>query len=94
MDNVTSRERKAQTAVAEFEDFFKSSLHDLCLLNVGESAGIIDNYLSDHFGSLVGVDIDELAIAYQLELVSPPDDDLSFFMVFFQGYGHNLVTRY
>ncbi|MGD0275855.1 MAG: class I SAM-dependent methyltransferase [Syntrophales bacterium] len=64
MYDVSNRERKAQTMVTVFEDFFKSSLHDLCLLNVGGSAGIIDNYLSDHFGSVVGVDIDEPAIAH------------------------------
>lgn len=59
-----SRERKAQTMVAVLEDFLMQSLRDLRLLNVGGSAGIIDNYLAGHFGSVVGMDIDEPAITH------------------------------
>jgi len=36
----------------------------LSVLNVGGSAGIIDEYLSRYFGRVVGIDIDEQAIAY------------------------------
>jgi ubiquinone/menaquinone biosynthesis C-methylase UbiE len=34
------------------------------LLNVGGSAGIIDNYLANHFRTVVGIDIDEPAIRH------------------------------
>jgi ubiquinone/menaquinone biosynthesis C-methylase UbiE len=62
--DVQSRERKAQTMIIVLSDFLKKPLRDLRLLNVGGSAGIIDNYLAGHFGSVVGVDIDEPAITY------------------------------
>lgn len=64
MYDVSGRERKAKTMVAVLEDYIQAPLNDLCLLNVGGSAGIIDNYLADYFRSVVGVDIDEPAIEY------------------------------
>ena len=56
------RERKARTMVAVLEDYFESPISALSLLNVGGSAGVIDNYLADYFRSIVSVDIDEPAI--------------------------------
>jgi ubiquinone/menaquinone biosynthesis C-methylase UbiE len=62
--DVKNRERKARTTVAVLEDYLSRPLKECNLLNVGGSAGIIDNYLSDHFSSVTGIDIDEHAIAH------------------------------
>jgi len=62
--NTEGRERKARTTVAVLEDYLSKPLKDCTLLNVGGSAGIIDNYLSDYFKSVTGIDIDEHAIAH------------------------------
>ena len=62
--NVEGRERKARTTVAILEDYLSAPLEKYNLLNVGGSAGIIDNYLSNHFSSVTGIDIDEHAIAH------------------------------
>lgn len=50
--------------VAVLENYLSRPLKDCNLLNVGGSAGIIDNYLADFFGSVTGIDIDEHAIAH------------------------------
>jgi len=59
-----SRERKAATMLAVFEDYFDKNLSTLNLLNVGGSAGIIDNYLAKYFEHVTSIDIDEGAIAH------------------------------
>ncbi|MDH5525239.1 MAG: class I SAM-dependent methyltransferase [Desulfobulbaceae bacterium] len=64
MYDVVGRERKAKTMVAVLTDYFQSPLNELTLLNVGSSTGLIDNYLSNHFQSIVGVDIDDPAIEH------------------------------
>lgn len=61
---VENRERKARTMVAVLEDFLPGPLGQCDLLNVGGSAGVIDNYLARHFASVIGVDIDEPAIRH------------------------------
>jgi ubiquinone/menaquinone biosynthesis C-methylase UbiE len=62
--NIEGRARKARTTVAVLEDYLSRPPGDCDLLNVGGSAGIIDNYLAEHFNSVTGIDIDEHAIAY------------------------------
>jgi ubiquinone/menaquinone biosynthesis C-methylase UbiE len=62
--DVAGRESKARTIVAVLEDYLPYTLRKYDLLNVGGSTGIIDNYLSEHFNSVVGVDIDEPAILH------------------------------
>lgn len=64
MFETATRERKARTMVAVMKDCLPAPLEHYALLNVGGSAGIIDNYLARHFGHVVGIDIDEPAIAY------------------------------
>jgi ubiquinone/menaquinone biosynthesis C-methylase UbiE len=64
MHDVRGRERKAQTMVAVLTDYFGGALNTLNLLNVGGSTGIIDDLLADHFGSVVGIDIDAKAIEH------------------------------
>lgn len=62
MYDTRARERKAQTMIAVLSNHFGPRLNELSLLNIGGSAGIIDNYLADYFASVVGVDIDAPAI--------------------------------
>lgn len=64
MFNTERRQKKARTMVCVLQDYLQKPLHDLSLLNVGGSAGIIDEFLSKYFKSVVGVDIDQQAIAY------------------------------
>jgi 2-polyprenyl-3-methyl-5-hydroxy-6-metoxy-1,4-benzoquinol methylase len=63
MFNVEERERKARTMIAVLQQHFDRDLGDMSVLNVGGSAGIIDNYLSQHFGTVTGIDIDEKALS-------------------------------
>ncbi len=62
--DVENRERKARTMTAVLEDFLPAPLGNYDLLNVGGSAGVIDNYLAQHFSSVTGIDIDEPAIVH------------------------------
>ena len=64
MFNVDKRQRKARTMVAVLKEQTGEDLSKLSVLNVGGSAGIIDDYLSRHFGQVTGIDIDETAIAH------------------------------
>ena len=59
-----SRERKAKTMVAVLQDYFNADLRSLTLLDFGSSTGIIANYLSMHFGKVVGIDIDAPAVEF------------------------------
>jgi ubiquinone/menaquinone biosynthesis C-methylase UbiE len=65
--DVDGRERKARTMVAVLNDCLPGAPENYSLLNVGGSTGIIDNYLADHFGKVVGIDIDEIAIRHAQE---------------------------
>lgn len=64
MFNVEGRQRKAETMVKVLTDCLGGSLDSLSVLNVGGSAGIIDEYLSRYFRFVTGIDIDEKAIEY------------------------------
>lgn len=58
------REQKAKTMVSVLQDFISADLKSLTLLDVGSSTGIIANYLSMHFGKVVGIDIDRPAVEF------------------------------
>ena len=62
MFNEEGRRRKAATMVAVLREAIDRPLETLELVNVGGSAGIIDEYLARHFGRVTGIDIDEKAI--------------------------------
>jgi len=64
MFDEEGRKRKARTMVAVLKDHFNNPLSNLSVLNVGGSAGIIDDYLSRHFKSVVSIDIDEKAVTH------------------------------
>ena len=55
MFDKEGRQRKARTMVAVLEDYFEDSLSNLSALNVGGSAGIIDDYLAKYFKTGVGI---------------------------------------
>lgn len=73
MYDTPSRERKAKTMVAVLGDFLKRPLNSYRLLNVGGSAGIIDNCLADYLGSVIGMDIDEPAVIYARNNFAKPN---------------------
>ena len=50
--------------VAVLRDYLRLDLKALNLLDIGCSTGIISAYLSDHFGSVTGIDIDRPAVTY------------------------------
>ena len=62
--DTENRERKAKTMVAVLGDYLPNPLSTYRLLNVGGSAGAIDNYLANHFAGVVGTDIDDDAIEH------------------------------
>ena len=62
MYDTEGRKRKAATMIAVIRDYFDVSLNQLHALDIGASTGIIDNYLADFFGSVVGIDIDSNAV--------------------------------
>ena len=64
MHNHSARTNKARTMVAVLRDYLQSDLKTLNLLDIGCSTGIISYYLSRHFGSVVGIDIDRPAVTY------------------------------
>jgi len=65
--DTDNRERKARTMLAALDDFLGESLATSDVLNVGGSAGAIDNFLADHAGSVTGIDIDVAAIKHARE---------------------------
>lgn len=76
MFNIAERQRKAKTMVAVLKAQLGPDLSSLSVLNVGGSAGIIDDYLAGHFGQVTGIDIDEHAIRHAREHYQR--DNLSF----------------
>lgn len=64
MFDVDGRERKARTMVAVLQECLPGPLDSYRMLNVGGSAGIIDNYLAGYFAAVIGVDIDEPAVKH------------------------------
>jgi ubiquinone/menaquinone biosynthesis C-methylase UbiE len=62
--DAEDRERKARTMLSVLEDFLHKPLSECNVLNVGGSAGAIDNFLADHAAKVVGIDIDEGAISH------------------------------
>jgi len=59
-----NRERKARTMLAVLEDALQKPLSECIVLNVGGSAGAIDNFLAQHAKKVVGIDIDDGAIEH------------------------------
>ncbi|MFT5110986.1 MAG: SAM-dependent methyltransferase [Parasphingorhabdus sp.] len=67
MFDAAGRRKKAGTMISVLSDFSSEPLDQLCALNVGGSAGIIDEYLSRYFLQVTGIDIDEKAILFAKE---------------------------
>ena len=66
MFNIAERQHKAKTMIAVLKDYFDKDLGALSALNVGGSTGIIDDFLSEYFSHVVGIDIDDKAISYAM----------------------------
>ena len=64
MFNSESRVKKAKTMIAVLNDHISNDLNKLFTLNIGGSAGFIDEYLSHYFASVTGIDIDSKAIEH------------------------------
>lgn len=73
MFDEQGRTRKAETMVRVLAELAGDRLGGLSLLNVGGSAGIIDNHLAQHVGRVVGIDIDEKAIRFAQSRYSRPN---------------------
>lgn len=67
MFDLAVRQRKAATMIAVLSEAIDKPLNTLSLLNVGGSAGIIDEYLSRYFNHVTGIDIDEKAVSHAKE---------------------------
>ncbi len=76
MYDVEMREQKAKKMLSVLDDHYSGKLETLSLLDIGSSTGIISNVLSERFGSVVGVDIDEQAVGYAKKAHLP--DNLRF----------------
>jgi 2-polyprenyl-3-methyl-5-hydroxy-6-metoxy-1,4-benzoquinol methylase len=59
-----ARRRKAVTILRVIEDYFGAGieLSSLRVLDVGASTGVMDRVLAEHFGYVLGLDIDRAAI--------------------------------
>jgi len=92
--DTENRERKARTMLSVLKDYLRKPLAECDVLNVGGSAGAIDNFLANHTNRVVGIDIDDDAIKYAQEhfvrdnlefqvadALSLPFDDMSFDVV-------------
>lgn len=73
MYDVVGRTRKAETMLRVLADFAGDRLGTLTLLNVGGSAGIIDDHLAQRVGRVVGIDIDANAIRFAQERYQRPN---------------------
>ena len=62
--DLESRTRKARTILSVLRHFGPNTGGGLRLLDIGCSSGIIAHFLSDWFGQVVGVDIDEEALRF------------------------------
>jgi len=78
MHHREGREKKARTMIAVLQDCFTNDLRNLYALDVGSSTGIIDNFLSDYFKELIGIDIDEKAVVFAQQNFKK--SNLSFFV--------------
>ena len=66
--------RKAETIVRVCADYAgREALAQLELLDVGSSSGIIDNCLAEHFGDVLGMDIDATAMAHAQQTFAKPN---------------------
>lgn len=67
MFNIDMRNTKANKIISVLEDYHDLDLKSLTLLDIGCSTGIIANLLSARFKQVIGIDIDDQAIAYATE---------------------------
>jgi SAM-dependent methyltransferase len=73
MYDADGRRRKAETMVAVLREQLGDALGRARVLNLGCSAGLIDEVIAPHVGSTVGVDIDAKAVAAAIARGAPPN---------------------
>ena len=76
MRNRRARGKKALTIIAVLRDFYSGDIENLTVLDIGSSTGIIARVLSNHFGKVVGINIDKPAVEYAANQFS--DRNISF----------------
>jgi len=62
--NTDLRIRKAETLLSVINEVTSNNTKKYKLLDIGASSGHIDNYLSDHFSEVTGIDIDKNAVSF------------------------------
>jgi SAM-dependent methyltransferase len=71
--NLDSRTRKARTIMAVLNHYDPNPCENFSLLDIGCSTGIIAHFLSDFFGQVLAVDIDEEALRHAKSHFSRPN---------------------
>lgn len=64
MFDLSGRQKKAITMISVLSSHINKPLDTLSALNIGGSAGIIDEYLSRYFCQITSIDIDEKAVQH------------------------------
>lgn len=62
--DIESRNRKARTILSILRDHLSVPLHQLSVLDIGCSTGVIAHALAVHFKKVVGIDVDAHAIGF------------------------------
>lgn len=62
--DLETREAKASKILLVLKDYYQGEIEHLSLLDIGCSTGMITNLFSRNLNKVVGIDIDEKAIAY------------------------------
>lgn len=73
MYDADGRRRKAETMLAVLREQLGDALGRARVLNLGCSAGLIDEAIAPHVGSTLGVDIDDKAVAAAIARGGPPN---------------------
>jgi len=66
LKDVQGRTRKGNKILSVLRDFGRTSSRSVCL-DIGCSSGVVTSLLGDHFGSAIGIDIDQDAVRYAKE---------------------------
>lgn len=70
--DIPGRMRKAEKMLSIIRDFAGQDLRGMSVLDIGCSTGFMCDILSNHFGEVIGIDIDDKAIAFATEKFGKP----------------------
>ncbi len=71
--DIESRTRKAQTILSVLRHHLAAPLHQLSILDIGCSTGIIAHALAVHFKKVIGIDVDAHAIGFARSTFQRPN---------------------